>query len=1015
MIADFRQRLMASTLLVGAAACASPAFAQATPPSASPEAAQATAEAVSDTGPQPESEIVVTGSRLARPDLEGSSPIAVVGQQEFQIQQGSANVENVLNDLPQVNATQTSTSNNPGGGTATVNLRGLGAQRTLVLVNGRRYVSFDVNQIVDLNTIPAALIDRVDVVTGGQSAVYGSDAIAGVVNFIMKKDFSGVQVDGSYDITEKGDGQVFNTSVTMGTNFDDGRGNVTLFGNYMRRSDAFAGERRFAEFAASDNGGDGLTFTGGSPSIPGGRVNGITGLSVASGLNCPFAAPATSNNNIDFIGGVESCFNGGTEGYNFNPINYLQVPQERYMISAMGQYEINDHFRPYTELTFINNRVLNQLAATPISNSSAFGNPAEGQSIGSLAGGITLNVNSPFFTPEFQAALQTIDAGEEGDLANDGFVVAPSFGFRSVQNGPRVNDDDRNAYRVLAGLAGDLWGGWDYDASYMYSRTKNTQRQRGNINITNFLAGIQVGFRNPETGEVQAAPFDGIEGGGELVCFNQNVSGCVPVNIFGENNLSPEAQSFINLNATNVETYSTQIFNATVTNNDLFDLGAGGVGVALGAEWRKEAGAVDPDPQLTSGNVAGFNSGLATSGSYQVREFFGETRIPIVRDSFIHRFEVNAAARFTTYSNAPGNVFTWAAGAELAPVRDFTLRGQYQKAIRGPSINELFFGDAVGFPGNLDRCGDADEVADPQIRAICEAQFAAAGAPLSNIGNPDIQDPDIVNPATFFRGNPDLIEETAKTFTVGAVFQPTFLPRFSATIDYYHIKIDDIILLGGIPVDTIGAFCFEDNNQDFCSRFTRNSIGEVETISNPALNGGSLEVAGIDVSAGYNMPLGPIIGPTSRLSFSMNGSRLLKSELIPLAEFPDQVIECAGNYGANCGPPTPKWKHTARVSLNSGPVTVSGQWRYIGSSKDDDDTTTYDVESLDSASYFDLTTLFDIGEHYQMGVGVSNILNKKPPLLASVQQGGSGEQPNTFPTVYDVLGRSYFVSGRLKF
>jgi outer membrane receptor protein involved in Fe transport len=997
MIADFRQRLMASTLLVGAATCASPAFAQATPPSASPEAAQATAEAVSDAGPQPESEIVVTGSRLARPDLEASSPIAVVGQQEIQVQAASANIENVLNDLPQVTATTSGTSNNPGGGVATVNLRGLGGQRTLVLVNGRRYVSFDVNQQVDLNTIPAALIDRVDVVTGGASAVYGSDAIAGVVNFIMKKNFSGVQVDGSYDITEAGDGQIFNTSVTMGTNFDEGRGNVTLFGNYMRRSDTFAGERGFSRFAASDVGT--TIFGGGSPSVPFGRVN-IAGLGDATGLGC---------NNIDFQGGVPSCFIGATEGYNFNPINYLQVPQERYMISAMGQYEISDHFRPYTELTFINNRVLNQLAATPISQSSAFGNPAEGGTIGSVAGGLQLQVNSPFLTPAFQAALATLDTDD------DGYVPAAVFGFRGVQLGPRVNDDDRNAYRVVAGLAGDLWGGWDYDTHYMYARTKNTQRQSGNFNITNFLAGVQTAFRNPETGEISAFPFAGLPGGGELVCANQEVSGCTPVNIFGENNLSPEAVNFIGLTATNVETYSTQVYNATVTNNDLFDLGAGGIGVAFGAEWRKEAGRVDPDPQLTSGNVAGFNSGLATGGSYQVREFFGETRVPLIKEGFIHRLELNGAARFTKYSNAPGNVFTWAAGAELAPVRDITFRGQYQKAIRGPSINELFLGDAVNFPGNLDRCGTAAALTNPTINAICVAQFTAAGAPLSNIGNPAIQDPNNVNPATFLRGNPDLIEETAKTFTVGAILTPTFLPRFTATVDYYHIKISDIILLLGIPIDTIGSFCFDDNNQTYCDRFTRNPVGEVEAISNPAINGGSLETSGIDVSAGYNMPLGPLIGATSRLSFNINGSYLLKNDLIALAEFPDQVIKCAGNFGANCGVPTPKWKHTARLGLTSGPVTISGQWRHIGSVKDDDDDTDYAVEKLPARNYFDLSTLFDIGEHYQMGLGVSNIFDKKPPIVAGVQQGGNGEQSNTFPTIYDVLGRSYFVSGRLKF
>ena len=1008
MIAAYRPSLMASTILFGAAAYASPAFAQATPPSASPEAAQATAQVVSDTTAQPTQEIVVTGSRIARPDLESSSPIAVVGQQEFQVQAGSANVENVLNDLPQVSPTTSSTSNNPGGGVATVNLRGIGSQRTLVLVNGRRYVSYDVNQIIDLNTIPSALIERVDVVTGGQSAVYGSDAIAGVVNFILRRNFSGVQADASYNLTEKGDGQVFDTSLTLGTNFADGRGNVTLFGGYTKRYPTFAGERSFTRFALSDNEDGSPPFAGaGSPSVPFGRVNGIVGLSDALGLGC--TAGGNVSNNIDFSGGVPSCFIGSTEGFNFSPINYLQVPQERYLIHAQGQYEINEHVRPYAELTFINNRVLSQLAATPISQGTGFGAPSAGQTIGSLTGGLQLQVNSPFFTPEFQAALASLDTD------NDGFVTSPLFGFRSVQIGPRVNDDDRNAYRVVAGVSGDITHGFDYDASYMYARTKNAQRQLGNINITNFLAGIQTAFQNPTTGEISPFPFAGVEGGGTLVCANQAISGCVPVNIFGEGNLSPAAQKFINLDATNLETYSTQVFNATITNNDLFDLGAGGVGIAFGTEWRKEAGRVDPDAQLTSGNVAGFNSGEPTGGSYSVREFFAETRVPILKDSFIYRLELNGAARFTHYSNAPGNVFTWAAGAELAPVKDITFRGQYQKAIRGPSVSELFLGNAVNFPGNADQCGTPEALTDATINAICVAQFNAAGAPLSNIGNPAIQDPNNVNPVTFIKGNPNLTEESAKTYTLGVVLAPRFIPRFTATVDYYHINIGNYILPLGIPIGTLSTLCFQENLSQFCNQIARNPVGEVESQQNPALNAGKLITSGVDVSAGYNLPLGPIIGQTSRLSFSMNGSYLIKNDLTPVVTFPDVVTKCAGKFGFNCGIPTPKWKHTARLSLNSGPVTLSGQWRYIGKVSDDDPTITYGVEHFKAQNYFDLTSLFDIGEHYQLAVGVSNLFNKKPPLGASFQNGGNVEQSNTFPTVYDVLGRSYFASARLKF
>jgi len=343
MIADFRRKLLASTLLVGTAAYANPALAQTvTPPANSTEVQQAATQVATDTAQRPEQEIVVTGSRIARPDLESSSPVAVVSSQEFQLTAGSANVENVLNNLPQVGATTTSTSNNPGGGVATVNLRGIGSQRTLVLVNGRRYVSYDVNQIVDLNTIPAPLIDRVDVVTGGASAVYGSDAIAGVVNFIMKKNFSGIQADGSVTMTDQGDGQVYDAGLTFGSNFDDGRGNVTLFAGYTQRKPTFAGERRFSRFALSDLETGAPPFEGGgSPSVPQGRLN-IPGLGAATGLGC---------DNQDFLGGVNSCFISAVDAYNFSPVNYLQVPQDRYVVMAMANYEINEHVKRFEEAT----------------------------------------------------------------------------------------------------------------------------------------------------------------------------------------------------------------------------------------------------------------------------------------------------------------------------------------------------------------------------------------------------------------------------------------------------------------------------------------------------------------------------------------------------------------------------------------------------------------------------------------------------------------------------------------
>lgn len=664
MNSELRQRLMASTLLMGSFAYASPAFAQAAPPSSTPETVEAQAEAQAEPD-SAQTEIVVTGSRIARPDLEASSPIVVVGQEEFTLQAGSANVENVLNDLPQVTATTSATSNNPGGGVATVNLRNLGSQRTLVLVDGRRYVSFDTTQVVDLNTIPAALIDRVDVVTGGQSAIYGSDAIAGVVNFILNRRFSGVQLDSQYTVTERGDGQIFDIGLTLGTNFADDRGNVTIFGGYTKRKPTFAGERAFSTFALSDNQDGSPLFPGGSGSVPQGRVN-IPGLGAQFGC-------ANNIVTFDFATDAPACFTSAF-AYNFSPVNYLQVPQERFLISAMGEYEISDHFVPYFEGQFINNQVTQQLAATPISQGTPFGD--------GVTGGINLLVNSPFYDASFQAALAALDTD------GDGYVAAPSFSFRTVSLGERVNADDRNAFRMVGGMKGDLFAGFDYDAYYSYARTRNSQRQTGNIAIDKFLQAASNNiFLDPVTGATSTTPQPGFV----LACGDAaaRAAGCVPADIFGLGDISPEANAFLGIGATNLERYTTQVASFAITNGNLFDFGAGGVGVALGAEWRKESGEVTPDQFLSSGNVAGFNPGQPTAGSYTVKELFAETRIPLIRDSFINRLELNGAARLSDYSNAPGTVYSYTFGAELAPVRDITFRGQYAKTVRGPSVNEL--------------------------------------------------------------------------------------------------------------------------------------------------------------------------------------------------------------------------------------------------------------------------------------------------------------------------------------
>lgn len=1010
MKVSVRNRLLATTLLASFAAIAAPAGAQTVSGSA-----QDVSTAQDDaTASQTSDDVVVTGSRLARPDISSAAPVAVVGAEEIALQAGSANIENVLNDLPQVTAITSATSNNPGGGVATVNLRGLGNVRTLVLVDSKRYVSFDVTQTVDLNTIPAALIERVDVVTGGRSAVYGSDAIAGVVNFIMKKNFEGLDLQSQYNVTERGDGQIWDVNGTIGANFDGGRGNATVHIGYLQRKGTFSGARSFGQFALTNVAGTATTppttIQAGSGAVPQTQLN-------VSGLGPLLGFPAGV---LDFSpNGSLTPYVAASDSYNFAPVNYLQVPQKRFLVSAQAYYEISDALVPYISAQFINNRVNTELAATPITNGTPRGAGINQRALGAL----TVQTNSPFLAPSVRAAFNALDAAEASAATRgDGYISVPSFGYRAVALGPRQSFDDRNAYRIMAGMRGDLGSNWSYDASYMYARTRNAQRQNGNVSISNFLAATQTAFQSGST--ISAFPIAGAAGGGTLVCADAaaRAAGCVPANIFGLNNVSQAAIDYLGISGTNLFEYETQHAIAALTNPNLIDFGTGPVGLAIGGEWRKEFGSNQPDFALRSGNVAGFNPAAPTQGSYSVREAFAEVNVPLANDTFIHRLEVNAAGRVTDYSNAPGTVYTYALNGIFAPIRDITFRGQYSRAIRGPNINELFLGDSVSFSGNPEGCNVAAAAPGGNLNAFCNAQ----GVPAAVLADPAQRAALVgttVNPATSTGGNPNLREETADTWTVGAVLAPTFLPGFTATVDYYNIKIKDYIGTAGTA--TIGLACFTLRLPEFCSRFSRNSLGEVDRITDRNANTGGIRQEGVDVGVNYTYKPGNLFGiEGGSIGFSFNGTRLLRYDYTPIASI-DRTIACEGRFGRLCQPaspsgvgtgvPQPKWRHNARLTLGTEGIRGSVQWRYLGSVRDDDDTTLYAVEKLPSRSYFDLTVSANITDTFSLNTGVSNLFDEQPPLLASSQSQGSGEQTNTFPTVYDVLGRQFFVSGRFRF
>ena len=937
MRSSLRRAFMASTILFGAAGAAMAQDAQSTTPAAS--AAPADADA-----------IVVTGSRLSNPALAQAAPLTVVSAKEI-AQTGKVAVEDILNEFPQLIPSTTGASNNPGGGEANVDLRGIGPERTLILVNGRRWIPADTTQVVDVNTIPAALLERVDIVTGGRSAVYGSDAIAGVVNFVTKQDFEGLAGNASNRINEAGDGGTSDVNLMAGHNFADGRGNITLYGDYTRRKSVLQSARSYTKTTYTDDGEGGLT-AGGSATTPAGR----------------FSIDGTSYKFTD--GGGYSPYTSA-DAYNYASENYLQVPMKRVMMYGQAHFDLNDHFKFYGEGSYINTRVKNQLAPTP------------------FTGSVTVQTNSPYLS----AATQQLLAGTDTD--GDGYTSVNLY-RRMNEVGDRISSDNVHSWRALGGLKGQISGNWNYDTYFSYAHTRYVETQYGNISESKLEKALDTTY----------------DSSGNLVCVDQS-DGCTPANVFGAGTLSAAAVKYISITTRNQTDMTEEVANASITNDHLFDLGWGGgdAGLAFGFEWRREQGSYSPDAELASGDVVGFNANEPVSGGYNVKEEFLELDVPLLGNKpLIYKLGLTGAYRHSDYSSNAGAVNTFSVGGVYAPVRDVSFRAQYSTAVRNPTIYDLYSGEAQDYPDATDPCTTTAATSNANLASTCKAN----GVPASLLGTS--YDGGNAQIETYEGGNSALKAEKSQTLTIGTVLQPRFLPRFSMTIDYYHINVDNYITTAGVT-NLIKA-CYGDAsnnwtpyNSSYCSQLKRGS-DYVITATDTYENSGGLKTRGVDFEANYKQPLafGILGAKESTLNLRFSGTRLIQWQFNPLTSVPDLVVNCVGKFGLNCGNPYAKWRLNARLTWETGPMSLSLNWRHLSPVHDDDDTTVYSVERIPAYNYYDLAATFDVMKHFTWSVGVNNVANKKPPIL-----GDNQEQSNTYPSTYDVYGRAFFTSVSFKY
>ncbi|MCB2062664.1 MAG: TonB-dependent receptor [Novosphingobium sp.] len=969
--------------------------------------------------------IVVTGTRILAPNLESPVPVTSVLGDEF-FESGSLSVGDMLNELPSLRSTynlQNSTGSLGTGGLNLLDLRGLGTVRTLVLVNGRRHVGSDVlvnAASVDVNTMPNDLIERVDIVTGGSSAVYGSDAIAGVVNFILKDDFEGVQLRGQNGISKYGDAGSHYVSGLVGTNFAEGRGNIAFNVEWSHLDDFYAPDRphtaTLSSYIVQDtddvgtpNGSDGVpdrlffrdvrygyysdggTYFDFDPNVgiipylfqPNGSLVRQTGERIDDPT---FPVPL-------FIGGNGDNFRSGTQ-------SGLRPRVDRINANLIAHFEVSPAFVPFVEAKYVRIKALNN-------NSGPFFVPAYGIE--------SFSTDNPFLTPQAAAFIRQVEGIPDGQVGQ--FTMYRSM----VDLGNREEDAKRETYRLVVGARGEISDNWRYEASVNYGEFKEANKILGNVNYQRYLLSSDA-VRDPATGNIvcrasidpSAAfpnPFatDGDYAAAQLAA---DVAACVPGNYFGVGNLSSAARQYVVQDTISRGKITDLVINAFVSGDTtgFLELPGGPVGVVFGAEYRRNTASYRQDPLIEAGQT--FYNSIPTFSppAFEVKELFGEIRLPILSGApMADELTVNLAGRVADYDGSTGTVYAYNASLQYAPIPDIKLRANYSRAVRAPNLADLFTPLGTNFAGNFnDPCS---EVFLAQGSTNRTANCRADGVP---VGYDYLYESSL---RYLSGGNTELREETSDSITIGAVFQPRFVPGLSVSVDYFDIQVDDVITSPSTQQIVDACYDASDLDNQFCSLFERQGPGigpqgEIEgqiiegSLRASLLNYAKLKVRGFDVSANYSRPLPSIDG---RVNARLTYSHVLQNDdfLDPTDPGRADQLLLELNY--------PKDALNLSLGVETGPFTIGYQMRYIGKAVLNEYEDLFskqgrDPENADYAEdrfytdvfYHDIRFNWEVKPEFNFYLGVDNIGNRLPPQGLSGQGDGSG--------IYDVLGR-YFYAG----
>lgn len=896
-------------------------------------------------------EITVTGSRIKRKDLIATSPVNIITTEAIELT-GNTHVATFLNELPSAGvpgSVDTSTNFRVATtGLNTIDLRNLGSERTLVLVNGRRHVGGAAGSpTVDLSMIPAALVSRVEVVTGGASAVYGSEAMAGVINFIMKDDFEGVELNARLGTSEIGGASETDISFLAGSNFADDRGNAVVYFGYSDRGVLRSSDRELSAHDATN-----------SSFGPKGNF-----------FDPDFNISITQDDNTGLF---DKPFNNAEDGFDRNAVRLIRVPTERLQFNANLNYKINDHMTFFSESSFNRLTASSQLEPTIV---------GEFISVGSIPN-LRVPIDNPFVPTELRDAVLAATPGAQE------IVMFRRF----TEIGPRTSDVQRQTFRTMFGLEGDLNDNWDYELYYQYGVNTQDQTNGGVFNTQNFLNGLIVES----------------DGAGGFQCQDSLARdlGCVPINVFGEGTITGAALDFVQVDSQLTTRMVQQVGGVTLTGT-LFELPAGDLGVAIGGEWRKEQSAFNSDSLAASGLTSG-NSIPNTKGEFDVYEIFAEAVIPILEDApFAKYLGLEVAARQANYSTIGSN-WAYKISGDWRPTDDLRVRGGYSTAVRAPNIGELFdpgsetfrnFTDPCAFGGMGGASADGNTVYDVQSATV-QANCATLGTALLDPAGINIR-----SAGGLAAGNPDLNEEKANTWTVGAVYTPNFIPGLNITVDFYDIEITDAI--SSFTAQTTADQCVRQPdfpNNPFCDLIERGGAnGLVLRIDALAINAAILRTNGIDFAIDYTTDLGEGV-----LSANINGTRTMEYEFIPFEG--GDVIDDLNEIGV------PKLKVSATLTYDIGKFRFGWSGRYIDSVNIDNDNPSSGPGTVGAYFYNDIQvryTLDDNGQ-YEVFAGIDNLFDKEPPFLG---QGVPGDVTgtNTAADIYDAIRRFGYVGIKARF